>query len=83
MGFAVGVADREKSGEGVIWTPEAMGASVPTEVTADNLPALDMGFLRADRYIDGILLGPEPEGPGDSAVESVSWGRIKAALEVD
>ena len=80
VGFAVGVADREKSGEhGVIWTPEAMGPSVPTEVTADNLPSLDMAFLRADGYIDGILLSD----PGGSAVESVSWGRIKAALEME
>ena len=34
----------------------------------------------ADFFVDGLLLGPGGE-PGDSAVHSVSWGRIKASLE--
>ena len=40
----------------------------------------------ADNFLDGLLLpagaagGAEPEG---SAVESVSWGRIKASLELE
>ena len=39
-------------------------------------------FLRADGYLDGMLLpGPGAEPGEDSAVESVSWGRIKASLE--
>ena len=42
-----------------------------------------MPFLpKPDFLLDGLLLGPDLPGPGDSAVESVSWGRIKAALEV-
>ena len=80
VGFAVGVADREKSGEhGVIWTPEAMRHSTQSQ----DPPFLDMGDLLADRFLDGLLLSPEGVGPGDSAVESVSWGRIKASLEID
>ena len=35
----------------------------------------------ADYFVDGLLLGPGGE-LGDSAVQSVSWGRIKASLEV-
>ena len=59
VGFAVGVADREKSGEhGVTWTPEAMGPSVPTEVTADNLPVLDIAFLSS-----GWVYRRHPAGP--------------------
>ena len=38
--------------------------------------------LQADGYLDGLLLPPEGELE-DSAVESVSWGRIKAALEME
>ena len=39
-------------------------------------------FVQADFFLDGILLpaNTEPEG---SAVESVSWGRIKASLELE
>ena len=38
---------------------------------------------RADRFLDGILLPADPGGPEDTAVESVSWGRIKASREID
>ena len=50
-----------------------------------------MNFLRdiievfaADYFLDGLLLPADPAEPGEnSAVESVSWGRIKAALPVE
>ena len=36
---------------------------------------------RADAFLDGLLLSADPAGPtGDSAVDAVSWGRIKASL---
>ncbi len=38
---------------------------------------------RADTFLDGLLLPADPAGPGDSAVESVSWGRIKASLVIE
>ena len=42
-----------------------------------------INFLRADGYLDGLLLSPAgAESREDSAVESVSWGRIKASLEM-
>ncbi len=49
-----------------------------------NLSITTMGIwaLQADGYLDGLLLPPEGELE-DSAVESVSWGRIKAALEME
>ena len=38
--------------------------------------------MRTDGYLDGLLLpGPGGESGEDSAVSSVSWGRIKAALK--
>ena len=46
----------------------------------DHIDAID--HLRADGYLDGLLLPPADAEPGDSAVESVSWGRIKASLEM-
>ena len=33
-------------------------------------------------FLDGVLLGPGGES-GETAVQSVSWGRIKASLEID
>ena len=43
-----------------------------------------MYFMQADGYLDGLLLPAPGAEPGkDSAVESVSWGRIKAALKME
>ena len=43
-----------------------------------------MYLLQADGYLDGLLLPAPGAEPGeDSAVSSVSWGRIKAALELE
>ena len=42
----------------------------------------DADLDSADIFVDGLLLGPD-EDFGDSAVESTSWARIKAALEMD
>ena len=39
--------------------------------------------MRADGYLDGLLLPPAADEPEDTAVESASWGRIKAALEME
>ena len=80
IGFAFAVFDTDESEHGVIWTPETMQ---PTTPDFDSLAVIDIAFLRADRFLDGLLLPGETGGLGDSAVGSVSWGRIKAALEVD
>ena len=78
IGFAIIVNDWDKEDEGGwSWTPEAMEPSNPRHGTAT-----DIRHARADFFLDGILLraGAEPEG---TAVESVSWGRIKASLEME
>ena len=46
-------------------------------------PLWNIFFNRADTFLDGLLLAADPGHPGDSAVESVSWGRIKASLEME
>ena len=79
IGLAMMVYDNdepvESSEEGVFWVSEA--------TQAGERPALfDIMDHRGDRFIDGLLLPADP-GSEDSAVESVSWGRIKAALEID
>ena len=38
---------------------------------------------RADAFLDGLLLPADPAGPEGSAVDAVSWGRIKASLEFE
>ena len=43
---------------------------------------IDIEKVRADFFLDGILLPADTE-PEGTAVESVSWGRIKASLEME
>ena len=39
---------------------------------------------RADTFLDGLLLPADPAGPvEDTGIQSVSWGRIKASLEME
>ena len=68
IGFGIIVYDHDP-GEQEWWTPGRMQWQRAWRRDADGL-------------LDGLLLRPDLPGPGDSAVESVSWGRIKAALEV-
>ena len=77
IGFAIMVNDLDERSFVVPWVPEAMKPSNPRHGTET-----DIQFNRADFFLDGILLpaGAEPEG---TAVESVSWGRIKASLEME
>ena len=74
IGFAIVVGESDDAYSWGSLTPEA----VETED-----PELDiLSHYRADVYLDGLLL-PAGAGREDSAVESVSWGRIKAALEME
>ncbi len=71
IGFGIMVTDEED--DPGIWL-EASGGF-------DHLEA--MFFLKGDGGLDGLLLPLGGGQPGeDSAVESVSWGRIKASLEM-
>ena len=78
IGFGIVVNDWDPPERGVALTPEAM----------EPLDGLPPTFLvtqrRADSFIDGILLSPDPAGPETgTAAEPVSWGRIKASLEME
>ena len=83
IGFAIMVTDRDSFDRDdsdpdavEFWAPEAMDRG-----DADDRQ-YEIGHLWADFFLDGILLpaGAEPEG---TAVESVSWGRIKASLKME
>ena len=80
IGFVIGVYDFDSEDDwGRSWTPDAM---LPP---AHAFPIFDIEFQRADSFLDGLLLGPASSVPPgeDTAVESVSWARIKASLEVE
>ena len=77
IGFAMGVFDGDKGGDSAVHlqlVPEALAD--PDREVFD-----DIYDFHADFFLDGLLLPANPTEPGDdSAVESVSWGRIKASL---
>ncbi len=78
IGFAIAANDLDPPDFPTTWTPEAM------EPSGDFTPALLLTQRRGDSFIDGMLLSSDPAGQENgSAVESVSWGRIKASLEID
>ena len=76
IGFAIVVGESDDEYSWGSLTPEA----VQTED-----PELDiLSHYRADVYLDGLLLPANPTDSQDgSAVESMTWGRIKAALAVE
>ena len=76
IGFSIAVNDHDPP-EWIDWIPQAMKEEPDSDM-------FDMMFLRADRFLDGLLLPSDGAGSvEDSAVESVSWGRIKASLEME
>ena len=68
IGFGIAVYDHDPGEEWrTAWTPGRMS----------DKPAPDL-------LLDGLLLGPDPAAPpDDSAVEPVSWARIKASPEME
>ena len=76
IGFAILVVDEDGEEGWYPLTPEPVQTEEPRE---------DLLFLhRADLYLDGLLLSAAPADPRDgSAVESVTWGRIKASLDME
>ena len=74
IGFGIRVIDCDLEEEGQLyWIPEAMSDGKDADIAIDR--------LQADVFLDGLLLSAD--APEDSAVESVSWGRIKASLEME
>ena len=76
VGFALVVRESDNRSSRFSLTPEAVQ-------TRD--PESDLLFHhRADYYLDGLLLPADRTDSQDgSAVESVTWGRIKAALDME
>ena len=74
VGFAFLVSDWDEDED---WRLSLMPESMQTDD-----PYRDISFRRADSYLDGLLLPADPTQP-ESAVESVTWGRIKAALNLE
>ena len=77
IGFGIAVLDADP--------PEYDGIALPwvSEATQHFEHYLGIWELRADGFIDGLLLPAAPAVPEDSAIEAVSWGRIKASLEFE
>ena len=72
IGFAIGVFDGDRGGgTNAALAPEALA-------DPDREVFRDIFYFRADYFLDGLLLPA-----GGTAVESVSWGRIKASLEME
>ena len=79
IGFAIGVYDADLGNIEYVKTfaPEA-------HVDLDREVFEDISRFASDYFLDGLLLPANPAGPGENgAVESVSWGRIKASLEME
>ena len=76
IGFTIAVHDYDPPDNfWMLWSPEAT-----SDTDLDTF--FDILGHKADRYFDGILL-PELDEPKVSAISSDSWGRIKAALEIE
>ena len=73
IGFGITVIDCDLEEEGCLyWIPEAMSDGKDADIAIDR--------LRADVFLDGLLLSADTDREG-TAVESIPWGRIKAALQ--
>ena len=80
IGFAILVQDVDPIGGDrnvTQWVPESMPGALRLEWRSGH--GSDQ-TARGDFLLDGLLLLARPE---DSAVESGSWGRIKASIEVE
>ena len=78
IGFTIVVRDYDPPD--IEWRNWAPDVQLPDEIST----YWDMQFNRADILLDGLLLPADPAGGiEDSAVDAVSWGRIKASLEFE
>ena len=59
----------------IVKDDDIVGPNQPdTQIIAYESP------FSADTFVDGLLVGSDGNIPGDTAVESITWGRIKASL---
>ena len=76
IGFAIVVSEEDGEDGWYPLTPEAVRTDEPWE----NL----LFLYRADLYLDGLLLpANQTDSQDGSAVESMTWGRIKASLDME
>ena len=76
IGFAIVVNDSDDK--------EGYFSLAPEAVRTEDADSDVLFHYRADVYLDGLLLPANPADPqGGTAVESVTWGRIKAALDME
>ncbi len=69
IGFYLGIGDHDEEGDGRVEAWHSIRAQDQWTVSSTN----------ADSFAWGLLVGPGGEVP-DSAVESLTWGRIKATF---
>ena len=75
IGFAIGIIDRDSKESA---RQESIHYLRAGELTQDCLGVCSLAMDYSDDFASGFLLGPGGELPDDSAVESITWGRIKA-----
>ena len=81
IGFAIGVYEVDPGDHDEQLEQLAPEVHV---LNSDSYIFEDVDDYVADNFLDGLLLPANAAGPvEDSAVESVSWGRIKASLEME
>lgn len=78
IGFAFIVSDVDSDDWKPPWVPEAI-----QNLPQDNIGHLVLFYDRADIYLDGLLLPAQIDSDNVIAVESTTWGRIKAALDME
>ena len=72
----------------LVWEDDGDGGGYPPltpEAVQTDDPWQDLLYLyRADVYLDGLLLPANPTDPQkDTAIQSITWGRIKASLDME
>ena len=81
IGFTIGVYENDAGDpheQLAVLAPEVHAMGSDSEILDDVIDSV------ADNFLDGLLLPANVAGPAeDTAVESVSWGRIKASLELE
>ena len=81
IGFTILVNDHDPPGDETVW--KNWGPDFQQTDEHDRT-FRNVMLHRADAFLDGLLLSADPAGPtGDSAVDAVSWGRIKASLKIE
>lgn len=74
VGFAISIVDQDRALEdcdgcpGIYW--------FPADIEPDDPPSWGIFLPAADILLDGLLLPAQ-----GTAVESITWGRIKASLQ--